>query len=1069
MTARHASMNPISVEAIPATGLTVVFDPGESARLDIVFVHGFTGHPVRTWTHKKGNAQSLGANGDENTLEPPSKIRKVNHLWTSRQGRVDLAAPVLTPLYWPRDLLPTTIPYARILTYGYDTNLRHKLGGPPLNKTTVYGIAWDFLVDLEAERRAHPARPILFIAHSLGGIVVKEMLRRAGGCQVRDSRLYNVFNSTTGVVFFGTPHGGADPRGILQHAVEKLAKALGISVNEQIVQSLLPTSERLKELRDEFGPMASERNWRVHSFQEGLGITLLSGRKVVEDASSCLSIPPETTQHIHKNHMDMCRFTGPDDMEYKKVVAALERMTEAIAENPIAADADPLNEDQRKQLMEALKFDHMDSRQLSIKEAHAETCKWLLKRPEYLDWLSEDQKHRHHGFLWIKGKPGAGKSTLMNFALANSRKTMKGRTIISFFFNARGSSLEKSTAGIYLGLATGNICNDFVQSVEALKRLFEKAVRLLEEASVVCLIDALDECDEDQVRDMVAFFQRLGESAVSSGVRLHVLFSSRHYPYISIERGLELELEKQAGHGQDITSYISKELKIGHSSTSEQIRLDLYDKAGGVFMWVFLVVGILNKEYDHGRRGAQLRRKLAEIPGDLHELFRNLLTRDCHRRDELQSCIRPEELYFAIISDTEPEDINQWDHEEVSMDAIQRLILSSSKGLAETTRSKIPVVQFIHESVRDFLLKEKGLEAVWPDLGSNFEGESHGRLAQCCIQYINAPAVKNFDTAFGPEDTAEHVDALREKSKKAFPFLQYSVQNVLYHAEKAEAGRVSQQTLIHHFPRAHWLELYNMFEEHKVRRHSTEATFLYVLAELGMPALIRTLPYNQCCFDPEDGRYGPPIFAAVALRNFGAVIALLDVHLGVQLPVHMLHTPGQWSEKVSTSSVLSRSFKFSRRVGVLVHAARSRIEPLLDAYLLTPSGKMEVQDPGIAGKALSYVVEHGDEPAVRLLLATGKADIESKDELGRTPLSRAAQNGHVAVVKLLLATGKADIDSKDFAGQTPLSRAAQYGRQVNINSTDLDGITALEYARRYGHTSIVQILEQAKVGVDNWG
>lgn len=144
----------------------------------------------------------------------------------------------------------------------------------------MYDIAWDFLAALEAERRANPARPILFIAHSLGGIVVKEMLRRADGCQVRHPHLYSVLNSTTGVVFFGTPHGGADPRGFLQHVGEKLIRALGISVNEQIVNTLLPSSERLKELRDEFGPMASERNWMVHSFQEGLGISFLNGRKV---------------------------------------------------------------------------------------------------------------------------------------------------------------------------------------------------------------------------------------------------------------------------------------------------------------------------------------------------------------------------------------------------------------------------------------------------------------------------------------------------------------------------------------------------------------------------------------------------------------------------------------------------------------------------------------------------------------------------------------------------------------------------------------------------------------------
>lgn len=216
---------------------------------------------------------------DDNILaEPPPKIQKLNPFSKSRWKDLHIAT------YWPRDLIPLAVPSARVLTYGYDTRIRHKLG-PPCNKNTIYDIAWDFLVALEAERRVKPSRPMLFIVHSLGGIIVKEMLRRSSDIYQNQTQFRNIFTFTIGIMFFGTPHGGADPRGILQRIAEKVVKAAGFSVDEQVVNSLLPSAERLKELRDNFGPRAHQQRWIIHSFQEQLGVTLLGGHKA--SASEC--------------------------------------------------------------------------------------------------------------------------------------------------------------------------------------------------------------------------------------------------------------------------------------------------------------------------------------------------------------------------------------------------------------------------------------------------------------------------------------------------------------------------------------------------------------------------------------------------------------------------------------------------------------------------------------------------------------------------------------------------------------------------------------------------------------
>jgi hypothetical protein len=179
-------------------------------------------------------------------------------------------------------LLQHTVPNSRVLTYGYDSHIKHRLTGL-LNKSTVYDIAGDFLVSLEANRRQDPSRHILFVAHSLGGIIVKDTLRRSNLNPQTEFR--KVCESTVGIVFFGTPHSGADPRTFLNTVAEKLFKSVGVQVNDQLVSTLLPSSERLRQLQDEFVPLALERKWTIHSFKEQYGLRLLGGNKVGSSAT----------------------------------------------------------------------------------------------------------------------------------------------------------------------------------------------------------------------------------------------------------------------------------------------------------------------------------------------------------------------------------------------------------------------------------------------------------------------------------------------------------------------------------------------------------------------------------------------------------------------------------------------------------------------------------------------------------------------------------------------------------------------------------------------------------------
>jgi hypothetical protein len=175
-------------------------------------------------------------------------------------------------------LIPDTLLGARVLTYGYDTHIRHVFSGP-VSQNTLYDHATDFLAALEAERRGAPSRCLILVAHSLGGLLVKEALRRSRGYD-KVAPLRQIFEYTLGVIFFGTPHSGADPRSVAHRVVFSLAKGVGFKVNESIVESLFPSAEYLKQLRDEFRRMVEKREWLVHSFQEQYGMSGLFGKKV---------------------------------------------------------------------------------------------------------------------------------------------------------------------------------------------------------------------------------------------------------------------------------------------------------------------------------------------------------------------------------------------------------------------------------------------------------------------------------------------------------------------------------------------------------------------------------------------------------------------------------------------------------------------------------------------------------------------------------------------------------------------------------------------------------------------
>ena len=102
---------------------------------------------------------------------------------------------------WLRDFLPEQLPNARILLFGYNSNVAFE--------TSIAGVreqAVNLLNRLEQKRENVFNRPIIFVAHSLGGIIVKRALVEAK----HDDTYQDIRKATYGIAFFGTPHQGGN-------------------------------------------------------------------------------------------------------------------------------------------------------------------------------------------------------------------------------------------------------------------------------------------------------------------------------------------------------------------------------------------------------------------------------------------------------------------------------------------------------------------------------------------------------------------------------------------------------------------------------------------------------------------------------------------------------------------------------------------------------------------------------------------------------------------------------------------------------------------------------------------
>ena len=340
-------------------------------------------------------------------------------------------------------------------------------------------------------------------------------------------------------------------------------------------------------------------------------------------------------------------------------------------------------------------------------------------------------------FLWIKGKAGSGKSTLMKTIIAQIRALPSGPVVISFFFDARGNLLERSPLGLFRTLIK-ELISERPHLLEQLLPLYEKLVetgqvewrmhdlhKFFEQAiedqklgPMYVFIDALDECEEEDIdqrtsrdhdtnaRTLVRFFESLMISSKEPENPLLLCLSSRHYPHISVRKDVNLfEVSMEDENDEDIRKFVESTL-VSSSLDTDLVQDNLLNmiaqRSRGVFLWSVLVIQALLRARDQGRPRSQWSAILEEIPDTLNETFHQAMG-NLRSEDRLASAIlfeilvRAKEsmsldcvrLAMAFAVNEAPASLEIWriSDDYLSREAFGRRIRDLSCGLVEVKAS----------------------------------------------------------------------------------------------------------------------------------------------------------------------------------------------------------------------------------------------------------------------------------------------------------------------------------------------------------------------------------------------
>ena len=987
---------------------------------------------------------------------------------------------------WIRDgnMLQRTVENSRIMVFEYESQW---FGNGSIDQS-LPTVATQLLQSLKhvRQRTKTTKRPIIFVCHCLGGIVVEKAILTA---KLHATEYDNMLMSLAGCVFLATPFKGTKSQKKAA-VVAKMSQAVGVGTESSLVKLLADDSETLRDLLQDFSILARDTNMRLFCFFEQHKSNLMKllpkqpffkEEEIIVDEESA-GILGHNKLGLAADHFQMNKFPSPKDGRYVAVsneIGTMAQSAPGILKKRQNAQRESLIDPKvyQAKLEELRVTDPKKDMEDSVKGRPTSQASWIFGNDLYAQWEAAKSSQT----LWVHGNAGKGQAVVACSVIERltSQQLREDGVFVAYFFCDEKDANRRSTLDILkllirqMILQEPNLTEHLLidshrtgSSAQKSQKLNDVTVpalwsslqNILGDPSVRKVYFVINSLDEAELPSREEFLPLL---AAYLGVPLDTVNDSRYsvvkWMFLSrsgrqdisknLKQSITVNMEDKENSVKvnsavkaEISSQVDAlaKLKGYNSGLAYFIKKHITSRAEGSYIYVSLVIQELKNLDATQMSTTGIRKQLEEFPPGLNDMFgyirRRVLDPKNQSIETTKEILRalilaeraPNLFELAVMADLPVQQRND--------EAALRKCVAKCGAFVTLSDDEYKIVSFIDAAAREYLEAE-----AKDELSLSMDDMQNGIIALRCLDYVRNLYMPK-DEQSGAEETQEtSTDVDQSEGEGTAPAesnetpteqyvseftgpLEYPCKFWLEHARKADPDLVEEFNLSDPF----WAE----------ESSSRDAWWSSYGGSGGYSELTKTTPMH------------------IAASSSYAVFLDYLIDQGHTSDIHKVDS---WSYQPLHWACYSGDFDLMQR-------------------LVKAGAKVNTRAEGSDTEVLWLAAYNSRADIVEYLLNQG-ADINARDETRGTPLYQASLNGCLEVVKLLLSR-KADVNVTGGNYWRPINAAAYSGHEEivdlllrqNIEVDPDEGYqngnavnysrNALAAAARKGHGNIVWLLLQ---------